>query len=629
MSQLSKLTAPQLKEILKTHKKHHDIKYSKMKKAELVAAMDPIFEVKDGQVHKRSAGASGPRETPGKKTRDDRPSPSESASDFPAGHTKKGNDGREYEVKADKNGRKSWKLTATKMPKAKANAYNPARDDAIISPDRFDGPEDVISKATSRTCVEEKKEIERLRKQLKECRQKLAAPKAPARVPKEEPRARSVKRMSPIYEEPDSGDDVLDFNRIIAEIEDLIDDFKSAPSMNALNRVDQKLEGLNNTDARDAMIYLARNVVKVPINEKKLDKSVRLDNVQQQTDAQRKKSQAQVIYLDQLQDSILDKLEKDANVAAKKKIDKPLSKTKSPPKAPPFRFGGAKKPKSPVSKGNLLKQMDKIENDSKKTKKAKACIDDYKEKLKKNVTLGKKLGAGQNGAVYTLCEGPNCGQYVVKESILASTSAFAPDNPKLLEMQFMNEVKCLQGLQGFKAEYKGKKWVCTSKLYGSGICYNYDGQDKIGYIIMEASKPVPKNLSDQQRCKLMKEVDACFFSLLKAGWVHLDSHHENYMLNDEGLPVIIDWGYGWNVNWGQITKANNYVANQHEHTDGYYFSDIADEQWRNLRWLRNEIKHYCRTRDYSTDDMYIQAITALGKKAYGGNQIVWRSPREN
>ncbi len=57
-----------------------------------------------------------------------------------------------------------------------------ARADDIISPDRFDGPEDVITHATERICVEEKKEIERLRKENKKLRGDKRAPsRAPSR----------------------------------------------------------------------------------------------------------------------------------------------------------------------------------------------------------------------------------------------------------------------------------------------------------------------------------------------------------------------------------------------------------------------------------------------------------------
>ncbi len=175
------------------------------------------------------------------------------------------------------------------------------------------------------------------------------------------------------------------------------------------------------------------------------------------------------------------------------------------------------------------------------------CIQDYRQKL--NLPLkerGRKVGEGQYGAVYLLCEAPDKCSYVVKEQLL---------NDPGEKLAFTNEIRAMKSLQGVDATltYQGRtyNWAIVPKLYGDGTCVNSRGRT-VGYYIMEAlnKKCINNIMLARKRMSpnlLSTMTWTAFKTAEQLGWLMVDSHEGNIMCNSQGYPVIIDWGWAYSV----------------------------------------------------------------------------------
>ena len=206
----------------------------------------------------------------------------------------------------------------------------------------------------------------------------------------------------------------------------------------------------------------------------------------------------------------------------------------------------------------------------------------------------------------------------MKEAIIDNESKRdmhgGPLDTRLAKLSFETEVKLLKELENFKATHNGKTWNCCPKIYGSGYCKKkIMGQVEVtvGFIILEYMQKPEKvtnaNLvsNSSGQCNILQQTWAAFIQLLKAGYIHVDSHEGNYMLRN-GMPVIVDWGWGWKKSWGVGTQENWYAANElnYNHVTP---EQMIDWQYENMDWVWNNLSDYCGRRFSKLREEYEEA----------------------
>jgi hypothetical protein len=160
------------------------------------------------------------------------------------------------------------------------------------------------------------------------------------------------------------------------------------------------------------------------------------------------------------------------------------------------------------------------------------------------------LGQGESGFVYKIPSRPDL---VMKEQAVGT--------PELLT-DFQNEVRALTELQNVTVTYRGRTWHIVPKVEASGICKEAsmlasDGYSKLGYIVMEKLQPV------REMTREWKDKAYAVLEIAKSeGCLQVDVKKDNFMNNQNGDPVLIDWGWGWCSGWGEPnsqTYTHNYM----------------------------------------------------------------------
>ena len=156
------------------------------------------------------------------------------------------------------------------------------------------------------------------------------------------------------------------------------------------------------------------------------------------------------------------------------------------------------------------------------------------EDCSQNDTWEKKtlLGQGAYGAAYEACKSGNC-DYVLKSQ--------KDDDEFYIEVRAMNE------LQSTKV---------VPKIYAAWTCKG------VGYIVMEKLEKC--NIEQLDKWKQTKEI---LDKVLKAGWLHIDTHRHNIMCTDAGKKVVLI-DFGWAVKKGPKGDKEKYPNHPLSKTNG-------------------------------------------------------------
>jgi predicted Ser/Thr protein kinase len=201
---------------------------------------------------------------------------------------------------------------------------------------------------------------------------------------------------------------------------------------------------------------------------------------------------------------------------------------------------------------------------SSKFKKIAEDCSQIKEWEKKNI-----LGKGAYGESYKACKGDKC-EYVLKT--------------QKADKSFLIEVQALEELQETKD---------VPKLYAAWSC------DGIGYIVMEelykSTCPSKEEIHKQLKRSLEKFRE-------KYGWLHVDTHNENYMCTKEGKAVLIDFGWGAKLPADSDTGYNTLYPDH----------PVSEKLGKPATWdLLVSVQRYNFEKNFGTEDDIEQALLML------------------
>lgn len=202
-------------------------------------------------------------------------------------------------------------------------------------------------------------------------------------------------------------------------------------------------------------------------------------------------------------------------------------------------------------------------------------------------TISKVISSGQSGAAYFLCSTEEAAIGALNDKPCKFVlKVFYPD-----AVDAENEIALLEAMNELKNReitYGGNTWQCFPTLFGSGKCkmkreyVDKTQTNEVSFMVLESLEPnpydrhMPIHVGEQW-------LEASGWLAAK-GFLQIDSHSGNLLFRD-GLPVLIDWG--WGVMWKKYSSGLNGTIKNYPYTttNNYNGREVAYMflwQWDNM-----------------------------------------------